>query len=254
MKVATPLSTLIKNASEGDMKKILGLSDALEGREHIVSVESDLPHLYHCELSIIVPWDEHVFQEAVATIHRHEAILTSFHVLSCYVSPEIKEGRFYPNGEHMSEKEMLKNAENNIGRMRQMFPDMEILIENNNYFSTGAYETVTTPAFLAKLSKAIGVNLLLDIGHAEISAKHQGITLDQYVAALPLGKVRQIHLSGISRGGREYGDAHEVLTTEDWKNFERISAVCPTLEFVTIEYYKDASCLIEMLTKLKSYI
>ncbi|MDP3645815.1 MAG: DUF692 family protein [bacterium] len=253
-KVATPISTLFQKVSSAQIEQILSLSDALEERDRGIDCESDLPRIFHCELSVVEKWTEEEINHVAELVRSQKILLVSFHVHSCFVKPNIENSLFVPTGTRMIDEEMVKNAQTNIAKLRKKIGDtVEIAIENNNYFKTGAYESVAEPSFLTTLCAQIPCMLLLDIGHAEISAKHLGTTLDEYVAALPLHKVRQIHLSGIERGEKEYGDAHEALSEVDWLNFERIQAKCPSLEFVTIEYYKDVSRLIEMLKKLRSY-
>ena len=255
MHVATPLSTLLRDADEASRTRILELSHALEIRDHIdAKIRSALPRMYHCELSIVAPWSDTEVAAAAHVIATNNCKLVSFHALSCFAKPVVEGRRFFPRGTPMSEAEMLKNALSNMKRMRDAAGKRAYLVENNNYFRNGAYESIADPRFLTRVAKEADVGLLLDIGHAEITAKHTESTLKIYVSALPLEKVRQIHLSGITRGAEEYLDSHEALQDIDWKQFEDIRARCPALEYVTIEYYKKPELLIGMLERLRTYI
>ena len=215
--VATPISTLLEKASKEDLATIISLSDALEERDRGIPCESELPRIFHCELSIVEPWNEEEIEHVAAIIRSQKILLVSFHVHSCFVKPNIENGVFIPTGIRMTDEEMIKSARINIAKLQKKIGDtVEIVIENNNYFKTGAYESVAEPSFLTKLCAQIPCALLLDIGHAEISARHMGTTLDEYIGGLPLQEVRQIHLSGITRGEEENKDSHEALSGLDW--------------------------------------
>ena len=247
-KVATPISTLFQKASSAQMGKILSLSDVLEERDRGIACESDLPRIFHCELSVVVKWTEEEINHVAELVRSQKILLVSFHVPSCFEKPLIENGVFVPVGTRIREEEMLKNAKKNVADLRKIIGNkVEVAIENNNYFKTGAYESVCEPPFQTALCEHIPCALLLDIGHAEISARHMGTALNEYIVGLPLDKVRQIHLSGITRGEKENKDSHEALNELDWKQFADILPLCPNLGHVTIEYYKEPTVLIKML-------
>jgi uncharacterized protein (UPF0276 family) len=255
IKIATPQSTIFSRAVKEESDRILGLSDALELRDHFSApVESALPRLYHCELSIVEPWDDAEFDKASAVISSHQPSVVSFHVPSPYVKPVIVARRFVPTGAAMSKSTMLGNAAANMERLRTSAGERTYLIENNNYFPSGGHEIVGEPRFLNQVMESADVGLLLDIGHAEITAWYHRTTLDAYIHLFPLEKARQIHLSGIYRGTTDYEDAHEALTAVDWENTTRIIPECPNVGFVTIEYYHNPGILLDMLVRLRSLL
>ncbi len=255
VRIATPQSTIFSTATRAEAERILELSDALEVRDHVSApIASKLPRLYHCELSLVEPWGDAELSMAAAVIASHQPRLVSFHVHSPYVKPEVVGRRFVPTGAPMDEATMLDNAASNMERVRAAAGERTYLIENNNCFPSRAYDIVGEPPFLSRVLDRAGVGMLLDIGHAEITAWYRRVTLDDYVAALPLEKVGQIHLSGIYRGTLDYEDAHEGLTAEDWANASRIIRQCPGLGFVTIEYYHNPGVLLDMLGRLRSLV
>ncbi len=253
--IATPQSTLFNAATRAEAERILELSDALEVRDHACAlIASKLPRLYHCELSLVEPWGDADVAMVAAMIASHQPRVVSFHVHSPYVRPAIVGRRFVPTGVPMSEPAMLANAAANMARVRAAAGKRTYLIENNNCFPTGAYEIVGEPRFLSRLMENAGVGLLLDVGHAEITAWYAKVSLHDYVGALPLERVGQIHLSGIYRGTLDYEDAHEALTPGDWTTAGRIVRECPGLGFVTIEYYHHPGVLLDMLARLRSLV
>jgi uncharacterized protein (UPF0276 family) len=251
---ATPISTLLRDASPEDREQILALSDSLEVRDdRPIEIASSLPRICHCELSIVAPWSEEEVSHIASLVLEQKISYVSFHAHSCYVHPPVKDGMFAPEGTRMSEDEMLRNAANNIAQFRVRVGDsVAMAVENNNYFNTGAYDTVTDPAFLSRLIDSVGVLLLLDIAHAEITAKHTGVAFEEYLSKLPLDRVVQNHLSGPTRTSEKYFDSHVALTDTEWKQYKEIVPRCPNLKYVTIEYYKDATLFISMLNKLRT--
>ena len=52
------------------------------------------------------------------------------------------------------------------------------------------------PRRIAQVLSASHCDLLLDTGHARIAAEELGLAAKEYVAALPLERVAQIHVNG----------------------------------------------------------
>ena len=92
---------------------------------------------------------------------------------------------------------------------------------------------------------------LFDLAHARITAHNKKSSYRNYINALPLDRMVQIHVSreGINEQGLAY-DAHEFSDGEVLKEAkEIIHKFSP--EYVTIEYYKDKDKLIQMLGQYK---
>lgn len=71
-----------------------------------------------------------------------------------------------------------------------------ILLENPASVVAFAASTWDEPDFLAELVRRTGCGLLLDVANVVVSATNLGFGASDYVAALPLGAVGEIHLSG----------------------------------------------------------
>jgi len=255
LKITTPLSTVFQKANASQKERILALSDVLEWRHGIDSgVRSNKQRIYHAEESIVEPWSDEEVAAIAQRIEREHITYVSFHVAACYVKPPVEQGTFVPKGEAMSEQEMRANVATNVARLRVSGVLIPIGIENNNYFPTGAYEIVTDPAFLTRLMVDTDLVHLLDIAHAEITAKHTGLTLDAYLAALPLERTIQFHISGITRREEGYLDTHGPLAEVDWQQLQEIRTRCPNLQYLTLEYYRDPAVLISMLERLHTYL
>ena len=82
------------------------------------------------------------------------------------------------------------------------------------------------------------VEHLLDLAHARLAAAFRGQAVEEYVAALPLERVRQIHVSGIRRRNGRWYDAHESLQEEDYRLLEWALDRCDPA-MVTLEYFRQ---------------
>lgn len=254
--VATPVSDLFARAEEAEL--IASYSDAFELRAatELLSGLPELPLLYHADESFVLPLNLDSIQRTIDPLFEAGRLqLITFHLPSCYASPRLEDGMFQPSGRPLEPDTMLAQAEANATALRRRYGEgLRIAVENNNYFPTGAYETVAEPAFITELVTRADLGLLLDLGHARISARHMNIGADVYIKGLPLDRVRQVHLSGYAIGDPLWRDAHEVLTDAQWREADELLQILPNARFVTIEYYKSTRLLIDQLVRLRHLI
>jgi uncharacterized protein (UPF0276 family) len=127
--------------------------------------------------------------------------------------------------------------------------DMPVILENLPSLSVKEYHYAADPAILADLLERTGCGLLLDLAHARLAAVFQGLGVEDYVRALPLERVQQIHVSGIRlRNGRWY-DAHESLEEEDYRLLKWALERCDPA-VVTLEYFGQETALREQIERL----
>lgn len=125
-----------------------------------------------------------------------------------------------------------------------------VLLENLDYCPGGAYEHVCEPAFVGGVLEETGVGLLLDLAHARVSAAALRMPIERYLAALPLHRVRQIHVSGPRLRDGVLADAHEPLMEVDYSLLADVLVMLrPTA--VTLEYSKNEDALREQLARLE---
>lgn len=255
--VATPESHLFDDPRVGE--RIRAASDLLEIRRPEQAAGVRGKALYHCELSLGVPWGPEELAELGAVydgLHAGGGRLgaVSFHLLSRYADNDVVDGAFVGRGEPMSAADILGNAAQNGALARRALPATPLLVENNNHLGTDAYEAVTDPAFLVEVLDQAGADLLLDVAHARITARNTGRDEAGYLAALPLARARQVHLSRHGRAGERAVDAHEPLEDEDWTFFAGLLPRLPGLEYATIEYYKDPEALLAQIARLREVL
>jgi uncharacterized protein (UPF0276 family) len=111
----------------------------------------------------------------------------------------------------------------------------ERVVVENDYYSAGRHlRPAFSPAVIARVVTETGCGLLLDLAHARISAAELAMADQDYVTALPVGRLREIHVAGVQRLEGEWlerieavdpdlarGYAHRLLdhlpmTDDDW--------------------------------------
>ena len=127
---------------------------------------------------------------------------------------------------------------------------LPLILENLASLPAARYHYASDPALLGRVLDEADCGLLLDVAHARLAALYRGQAPEDYLAALPLGRVRQVHVSGIRRGRRGWYDAHESLQEEDYRLLAWVLARCRP-EMVTLEYFRRAGPLREQLLRLR---
>jgi len=92
-----------------------------------------------------------------------------------------------------------------------------VIAENVPYW--GANGNVLRPATEAGVIRRIleetGCGLLLDISHARITARHQGLDETAYLASLPVKSTRELHIHGLHTVPERWQD-HLPMLAGDW--------------------------------------
>lgn len=85
-------------------------------------------------------------------------------------------------------------------RHAQDILERPLLVENASTYLTFAADELTEWDFLAELCRRTGCHLLLDVNNVHVSAANHGFDPLAYLDALPVERVRQMHLAGHTRG------------------------------------------------------
>ena len=96
-------------------------------------------------------------------------------------------------------------------RVRQVQDKLgrQILIENVSSYVTFTQSTLTEWQFLAELCERADCGLLLDVNNVFVSAFNHGFDANDFIDAIPVGRVGQIHLAGHSDYGTHLLDTHD---------------------------------------------
>ena len=153
--------------------------------------------------------------------------------------PQGHRGGFFrvADDEHLQSREtVVTNITRHGRRLREWLGETPLLLENFNYHPTNAYEYICEPELLTQLLDAIGCDMLLDLSHARISANNMPGWRDvqHYLTALPLHKVREIHLSRPGFQRSEMIDLHQPIDRQELELLGWLLERTP-VEAVTLE-------------------
>lgn len=93
---------------------------------------------------------------------------------------------------------------------RRLGPE-RVIVENDYYNAGRDLRPAFSPWVISRVVGEAGCGLLLDLGHARISAAQMGMTVQEYVGALPVGRLREIHVAGVQRLEGEWLERIETI-------------------------------------------
>lgn len=148
---------------------------------------------------------------------------------------------------------LLKTFIRKIKRL-QTQADRPVILENMPTLHPYKYRFESDPAIIRRVLDETDCPMLLDLAHARVAAGARGRAVEEYIAALPLERVRQIHVSGPRRRDRMLYDAHQSLQEEDYTLLAWVlERVQPT--WLTLEYFREEiDTLHEQLLRLQALI
>lgn len=123
----------------------------------------------------------------------------------------------------------------NLLRMREVF-DVPIILENSPQYFQIPGSTMPMTEFVVRVSQVCDVDLLLDITHFLITAGNMGEDPFRSVRQLPLERVREVHLSGMSHQSGRWWDDHAIPAPQE--AFDLLGAIADRIrpDAVTFEY------------------
>jgi len=133
--------------------------------------------------------------------------------------------------------EYLINIKENISEYKKAF-GKKIALENVPYREK--YEKcidLLKPEIISKIVYENDCMFLFDISHARSAADYFKMSFEDYVSKLPMDRVVEFHLAGMSTfpdGHRM--DCHGKMNEEDYLFLQEAIKKYPTLEYITLEY------------------
>ncbi len=151
--------------------------------------------------------------------------------------PQAHRGGPYREGDASALQTREKVIENitRHGRRLREWAGVPLALENFNYHPTNAYEYICEPELFCSLLEAIQADMLLDLAHARISANNmKWPSLQDYLLALPLPKVREIHFTRPGWQGDQMVDLHQPVQADDLEILDWVLDRTPE-PYVTLE-------------------
>jgi len=105
-------------------------------------------------------------------------------------------------------EEALALVVDRVGQVQEAL-GRQILLENVSSYLTYHASEMTEWEFLREVAERADCALLLDINNIYVSSVNHGFDALTYLKAIPIGRVRQIHLAGHSNLGGHLIDTHD---------------------------------------------
>ena len=128
-----------------------------------------------------------------------------------------------------------------------------VTLENTEPLPFEGYDFEVRAERITEVVEKTGCGLVLDTGHARVSAGALGMDVRDYVRGLPLARVVQVHVSGPRLRGGHLVDVHEPLQAIDYKLLELVLARTEP-RVVTLEYIRESEALREQLHHLRTIL
>lgn len=136
---------------------------------------------------------------------------------------------------------MVKNRMNSFIKLWKEKINAGLLIENvpySQYYEMNNPKIIkhsVSPELISELCLENDIGLILDIAHAKVAASGLSIPLKDYIKALPLDMVKEIHAVGTRKTEVGLRDNHLEMDEEDYETLEFVLSLTKP-EIVTLEY------------------
>ncbi|MCK8059706.1 MULTISPECIES: DUF692 family multinuclear iron-containing protein [unclassified Fusibacter] len=138
-----------------------------------------------------------------------------------------------------TDEEAIQRMKSVIHTFKQKL-NVPLVIENypysTYYESRGNLKLTGKPSLFHELCESCDINMILDIGHARVTADHYQLPLEAYLTTFPLHRVVELHLNGVIKDNHGTRDGHEEMKEEDYLITKWLFNHCHNLEYVTLEY------------------
>lgn len=247
MKITLPISELITPENYGQIE-----CDAYEIRGEYYPgipflqelVKTGKPLIYHESVGIMkMDFISRHFGQFLSIVKRFPFLQYSCHFAPACRRYQIKERNGLMTyqaqlGEKiLSPDEIYKVVESVVKRMRSKY-DGQIALENTNFYPFPEYSYVCEPDLISKIFRSLDIGFVLDLAHAWITARNKGMEYEDYLMALPLDKVTEIHVSEPSLAVCWWKDAHSIPKELQWARL-RFLLLKVNDPYVVVEYYGD---------------
>lgn len=106
-----------------------------------------------------------------------------------------------------------------VGRIKQVQEHLEtpLALENPSTYLQFTSSQMSEAEFISRMASESGCRLLLDVNNIYVTCFNHGLDPKEYLDALPLDRVIQVHLAGHSNHGTHIIDTHDdVVIDEVW--------------------------------------
>ena len=115
-------------------------------------------------------------------------------------------------------EQIMANLYADVGAVVMRLGPERVIVENVPYRVGEGHviRTCVLPEVISEVIQNHGCGLLLDIAHARISADTLGLDAKEYIRALPMERLRELHFTGLHDLGGGHLMDHLPVLDEDW--------------------------------------
>lgn len=150
------------------------------------------------------------------------------------------------DGEYFNELLPLPFTEEALAHVVQRIEQVQdylkrpILIENITHYIEYQHSTIAEWDFIANVAQLSGCNILLDVNNIYVNAKNFNFDPLQYLTAIPVEKVQEIHLAGFTtdhiEGQEVLIDTHDQPIADAVWDLYEVAVKCFPHKFTLIEW------------------
>jgi hypothetical protein len=126
-----------------------------------------------------------------------------------------------------------------------------LLFENPSSYLSFPDDEMSEWEFIAQMAHRSGCYLLLDINNIFVSAHNHSFASDDYLAGLPMNRVRQIHLAGHTDGDIKIDTHDQPVCDGVWQLYAKARGMLPGEVATMIERDDDIPPLPALLEELE---
>ena len=105
------------------------------------------------------------------------------------------------------EQTVIQHVADRISRVQDLL-GCRLLLENVSSYLTYRHSIMEEWEFLVEITERADCNLLLDVNNIYVSAQNHGFDPLRYLDAIPVQRVRELHLAGYEDAGTHLLDTH----------------------------------------------
>jgi uncharacterized protein len=118
----------------------------------------------------------------------------------------------------------LRHVSRRVKQVQELL-ERPLVLENPSTYLAFARSTMPEWEFLGRLCDDSGCGLLLDVNNVYVSGFNHGFDPAQYIDAIPVERVVQVHLAGHSNHGTHILDTHDGPAIDEvWSLYARLCA------------------------------
>ncbi len=120
-------------------------------------------------------------------------------------------------------EQLVDAVERDVALLVERFGSERIILENSMWDPDPPFEIplpILEPQMIGDIVRRTKCGFLLDVAHANVTAKHFGMDERDYVSSLPVQQLRELHVSGLTQHADGSWEDHFPMRDNDWALIE----------------------------------